>query len=89
MSTDVLYSNRCSKYWNDAMPIGNGRVGAMVFGDVQADRLALPGGQREFLQQALRYTGRWTGRTTGSSNGAALTRSVTVRGTARRFRGAE
>lgn len=33
----VLWYNRPAKYWNEALPIGNGRLGAMVFGRVEEE----------------------------------------------------
>ena len=32
-----------SEYWTDALPVGNGRLGAMVWGGVQSDLLQLNG----------------------------------------------
>jgi alpha-L-fucosidase 2 len=32
-----------AKYWTDAIPIGNGRLGAMVWGGVQNEVLQLNG----------------------------------------------
>ena len=37
----ILWYDRPAQYWNEALPIGNGRLGAMVFGNVFADRLQL------------------------------------------------
>ena len=37
---DIWYSNPAQK-WMEALPIGNGRLGAMVFGDPQHERLQL------------------------------------------------
>ena len=28
-------------YWTEALPVGNGRLGAMVFGGVEKERIAL------------------------------------------------
>ncbi len=36
-----LWFNRPAANWNEALPVGNGRVGAMVFGGVQSERLQL------------------------------------------------
>ena len=36
-----LWYDRPAQYWEEALPIGNGRLGAMVFGNVFADRLQL------------------------------------------------
>jgi alpha-L-fucosidase 2 len=40
-SSLVLWYKRPAIVWSDALPIGNGRLGAMVFGGVQAERLQL------------------------------------------------
>jgi len=37
----VLYYERPASNWLEALPIGNGRLGAMVFGGVEVERLAL------------------------------------------------
>lgn len=37
----VLWFNKPAAKWTDALPIGNGRLGAMVFGGVPAERLQL------------------------------------------------
>jgi alpha-L-fucosidase 2 len=37
----VLWYNAPSKLWTDALPLGNGRLGAMVFGGVSSERLQL------------------------------------------------
>ena len=37
----VLWYKKPAILWSDALPIGNGRLGAMVFGGVQAERLQL------------------------------------------------
>lgn len=36
-----LWYNKPAANWNEALPIGNGRLAAMVFGDVQNERLQL------------------------------------------------
>ncbi|WP_343701293.1 glycoside hydrolase family 95 protein [Chitinophaga sp.] len=36
-----LWYQQPAKNWNEALPVGNGRVGAMVFGQVQEERLQL------------------------------------------------
>ena len=38
----VRFSGR-AKHWTDAIPIGNGRLGAMVWGGVQSETLNLNG----------------------------------------------
>ncbi|HVG13850.1 MAG TPA: glycoside hydrolase family 95 protein, partial [Chitinophagaceae bacterium] len=37
----VLWYNRPAKDWNEALPIGNGRLGAMVFGRVEEELIQL------------------------------------------------
>jgi alpha-L-fucosidase 2 len=37
----LLWYDRPAANWNEALPIGNGRLGAMVFGNVSTDRLQL------------------------------------------------
>src|SRR5215469_8688473 len=37
----VLWYKKPAILWSDALPVGNGRLGAMVFGGVQAERLQL------------------------------------------------
>ncbi len=37
----VLWYNEPSENWNEALPIGNGRAGAMVFGGVDKEQLQL------------------------------------------------
>jgi alpha-L-fucosidase 2 len=44
-----LWYNKPSAKWTDALPIGNGRLGAMIFGDVAQDRI-------QFNEETL-----WTG----------------------------
>lgn len=41
MSEHELFYNAEAKEWNEALPIGNGRLGAMVFGGVKGDTLKL------------------------------------------------
>lgn len=37
----VLWYNQSATQWMEALPLGNGRLGAMVYGDVHTERLAL------------------------------------------------
>ena len=39
--TKVLWYRQPAQVWTDALPVGNGRLGAMVFGGVTQERLAL------------------------------------------------
>jgi alpha-L-fucosidase 2 len=45
-----LWYNRPSRKWTDALPIGNGRLGAMIYGGIDTERI-------QFNEQTL-----WTGR---------------------------
>ncbi|MCW3092551.1 MAG: alpha-L-fucosidase [Ferruginibacter sp.] len=36
-----IWFNHPASNWNEALPVGNGRLGAMIFGDVQSERLQL------------------------------------------------
>ncbi|MCB9844806.1 MAG: glycoside hydrolase family 95 protein [Phycisphaeraceae bacterium] len=38
---DILWYSRPASTWTEALPIGNGRLGAMVFGGVDAERIQL------------------------------------------------
>ena len=40
-AVSVLWYRTPAARWNDALPIGNGRLGAMVFGGVREERLQL------------------------------------------------
>ncbi len=40
-ATDQLWYDRPAQTWMQALPVGNGRLGAMVFGGVEHERLAL------------------------------------------------
>jgi len=40
-SANLLWYRQPAANWNEALPIGNGRLGAMVFGGVQAERIQL------------------------------------------------
>jgi alpha-L-fucosidase 2 len=37
----TLWFSEPAKQWADALPVGNGRLGAMVFGGIGTERLAL------------------------------------------------
>jgi alpha-L-fucosidase 2 len=47
---NLLWYNKPSSQWTDALPIGNGRLGAMIYGDVQTEHL-------QFNEETL-----WTGK---------------------------
>ena len=36
-----IWFNKPAESWNEALPVGNGRLGAMVFGGVEKERLQL------------------------------------------------
>src|SRR5271163_1548988 len=36
-----LWYPRAAAVWTEALPVGNGRLGAMVFGGIETERLAL------------------------------------------------
>src|SRR5690606_39815470 len=36
-----LWYNQPADDWNDALPVGNGRLGAMIFGGIHQERLQL------------------------------------------------
>ena len=37
----ILWFDKPAEQWTDALPVGNGRLGAMVFGGITSERLAL------------------------------------------------
>jgi alpha-L-fucosidase 2 len=39
--TNKLFYTKCAKAWEEALPVGNGRLGAMVFGNLKTERIAL------------------------------------------------
>jgi alpha-L-fucosidase 2 len=39
--SNVLFYTHPAREWNQALPLGNGRLGAMVFGNVNAERIQL------------------------------------------------
>lgn len=38
---NILYYKKCAEIWEEALPVGNGRIGAMVFGNIKTERIAL------------------------------------------------
>lgn len=40
-STPTLWYDRPAKYWEEALPVGNGRIGAMIYGGVLRDHIQL------------------------------------------------
>jgi len=65
--TRVLAFDRPAEHWIDAFPIGNGRLGAMVFGGVTAERLQ------------LNHIELWSGRTADHNPPTARTALPKVR----------
>jgi len=41
LKNNVLWYERPAKSWVEALPIGNGRLGGMIYGDTQVERIAL------------------------------------------------
>lgn len=39
--TDLLWYSRPAATWNEALPLGNGRIGAMVYGGAQHERISM------------------------------------------------
>ena len=37
----LLWYDRPAQYWEEALPVGNGRIGAMVYGGVHRDHIQL------------------------------------------------
>jgi hypothetical protein len=40
-NTNILWYNKPADQWNEALPIGNGRLGGMVFGKTDYERVQL------------------------------------------------
>ncbi len=40
-AANVLFYTHPAREWNQALPLGNGRLGAMVFGNVIGERIQL------------------------------------------------
>src|ERR1017187_5326806 len=40
-SADILWYRQPAQTWNEALPIGNGRLGAMIFGGAPSERIQL------------------------------------------------
>ena len=40
-NTLKLWSKQPARVWEEAYPLGNGRIGAMVFGTIQSERLSI------------------------------------------------
>ncbi|MDF2908432.1 MAG: alpha-amylase, partial [Herbinix sp.] len=37
----LLWYKQPAKYWTQALPLGNGRIGAMVYGGITKERICL------------------------------------------------
>jgi len=55
-----IWFNQPATTWNDALPVGNGRLGAMIFGNVENERL-------EINEESV-----WTGQERWDANPDAL-----------------
>jgi alpha-L-fucosidase 2 len=64
---NVLYYTHPAREWNQALPLGNGRLGAMVFGNVAAERIQ------------LNENSLWMGGPRDTNNPDALTHLAEVR----------
>ena len=40
-TSEILWYNSCAENWDSALPVGNGRLGAMVFGGIGYERIQL------------------------------------------------
>ena len=55
-----LWYDRPAANWNEALPVGNGRIGAMVFGEIAEERIQLneetvwSGADHDFVNKAAR-----------------------------------
>ena len=63
MNKTLWYAQPATKWSSEALPIGNGRLGAMLFGGVSQERI-------QFNEQSL-----WSGTTTGT---ASMTQATTA-----------
>lgn len=50
---NMLYYKKSAKYFEEALPLGNGRMGAMVFGGTKTERIAL---NEDSLGRVIRRT---------------------------------
>ncbi|UKM66474.1 glycoside hydrolase family 95 protein [Flavobacteriaceae bacterium GSB9] len=41
VSNNIMWYNKAANNWNEALPIGNGRIGGMLFGGVEHDKIQL------------------------------------------------
>lgn len=66
-SKHVLWYNSPAEVWTDALPIGNGRIGGMLFGDPKTERL-------QVNEESL-----WGGSKVSNDNPGALDNLATIR----------
>lgn len=66
-AANVLFYTHPAREWNQALPLGNGRLGAMVFGNVNAERIQ------------LNENSLWMGGPRDANNPDALTHLAEVR----------
>ncbi len=64
----ILWYEQPAETWNEALPVGNGRLGAMVFGQTGTERIQLN-------EESL-----WSGRPINSNNPTSLTHLKEVQG---------
>lgn len=64
----ILWYEQPAETWNEALPVGNGRLGAMVFGQTGTERIQLN-------EESL-----WSGRPLNSNNPTSLTHLKEVQG---------
>ncbi len=63
----TIWFNRPADSWNEALPVGNGRLGAMIFGGIEKERIE------------LNESSVWTGKPRWDANPAALKSLPVVR----------
>ncbi len=64
LSSDMkIWFNKPAENWNEALPVGNGRLGAMIFGGIETDRI-------ELNEESV-----WTGKPRWDANPDALKKS--------------
>jgi alpha-L-fucosidase 2 len=68
LSSDMkIWFNKPAENWNEALPVGNGRLGAMIFGGIETDRI-------ELNEESV-----WTGKPRWDANPDALKNLPEVR----------
>ena len=74
-----LWYDKPAEKWTDALPIGNGRLGAMVFGGVERERLALNEENLTPVECSDRSTATPVGRRCETSANSAPMTQPTIR----------